>query len=119
MVALTITVNGEKSETRIIKKMHERVIKTFLDTIIMSELQNGPLSGYDVISYIHTKYGCLVSSGTVYSLLYSLERNSLVEGIWIDRKRVYKLTQKGAQTIQAILASHEKIKSFLSTILKA
>jgi DNA-binding PadR family transcriptional regulator len=118
MVALTITVNGEKSETRIIKKMHERVIKTFLDTIIMNELQNGPLSGYDVISYIHTKYGYLVSSGTVYSLLYSLERNSLVEGIWIDRKRTYKLTPKGTQTIQAILASHEKIKSFLSTILK-
>jgi DNA-binding PadR family transcriptional regulator len=118
MVALTITVNGEKSETRIIKKMHERVIKTFLDTIIMSELQNGPLSGYDVITYIHTKYGYLVSSGTVYSLLYSLERNNLVDGVWIDRKRVYKLTQKGTQTIQAILSSHEKIKSFLSTILK-
>jgi DNA-binding PadR family transcriptional regulator len=119
MVALTITVNGEKSEARIIKKMHERVIKTFLDTIIMSELQNGPIIGYDVISYIHTKYGYLVSSGTVYSLLYSLERNDLVEGTWLDRKRVYKLTPKGAQTIEAILASHEKIKSFLATILKS
>jgi DNA-binding PadR family transcriptional regulator len=119
MVALTITVNGEKSEARIVKKMHERVIKTFLDTIIMSELQNGPLSGYDVISYIHNKYDYLVSSGTVYSLLYSLERNNLVDGIWVDRKRTYKLTPKGAQTIQAILSSHEKIKSFLSTKLKA
>ena len=59
MVALTITVNGEKSEARIIKKMHERVIKTFLDTIIMAELQNGPISGYDVISYIHNKFGFL------------------------------------------------------------
>ena len=57
MVALTITVNGEKSEARIIKKMHERVIKTFMDTIIMSELQNGPISGYDVISFIHNKFG--------------------------------------------------------------
>jgi hypothetical protein len=50
MVALTITVNGEKSEARIIKKMHERVIKSFMDTIIMAELQNGPISGYDVIA---------------------------------------------------------------------
>ncbi len=99
MVALTITVNGEKSEARIIKKMHERVIKSFMDTIIMAELQNGPISGYDVISYIHNKFGFLVSSGTVYSLLYSLERNGLVEGLWIERKRVYKLTEKGAQTI--------------------
>ncbi len=119
MVALTISVNGEKSEARIIKKMHERVIKTFLDTIIMTELQNGPISGYDVISYIHNKFGFLVSSGTVYSLLYSLERNSLVEGIWVERKRVYKLTPKGAKTIVTILNSHDKIKSFMSTILRA
>ena len=119
MVALTITVNGEKSEARVIKKMHERVIKTFMDTIIMSELQNGPISGYDVISYIHSKFGFLVSSGTVYSLLYSLERNGLVEGAWIERKRVYKLTERGSNTIQTILNSHEKIKSFMATVLKA
>jgi len=119
MVALTITVNGEKSEARIIKKMHERVIKSFMDTIIMSELQKGPISGYDVISYIHAKFGFLASSGTVYSLLYSLERNGLVEGIWIERKRIYKLTEKGAQTIQTILNSQDKIRGLMTTVLKA
>ncbi len=119
MVALTITVNGEKSEARILKKMHERVIKTFLDTIILAELQNGPISGYDVIGYIQNKFGFLVSSGTVYSLLYSLERNHLLEGVWIERKRVYKLTEKGTQTIQTILSSHDKIKGFMSTILRS
>ena len=119
MVALTITVNGEKSEARIIKKMNERVIKSFMDTIIMGELQNGPISGYDVISFIHNKFGFLASSGTVYSLLYSLERNGLIEGIWIERKRIYKLTEKGAQTIQTILSSQDKIKGFMTTILKA
>jgi DNA-binding PadR family transcriptional regulator len=119
MVALTITVTNEKSEARIIKKMHERVIKNFMDTIIMSELQNGAISGYDVISFIRTKFGFLVSSGTVYSLLYSLERNGLVEGAWIERKRVYKLTEKGAKTIETILSSQDKIKSFMTTILRA
>ena len=119
MVALTITVNSEKSEARILKNMHEKVIKSFMDTIIMSELQNGAISGYDVISFIHNKFGFLVSSGTVYSLLYSLERNGLVEGVWIERKRVYKLTEKGAKTIETILNSQDKIKSFMTTILKA
>jgi len=118
MVALTITVNGEKSEARILKKMHEKVIKNFMDTIIMAELQNGPISGYDVISYIHTRFGFLASSGTVYSLLYSLERNGLVDGVWIERKRVYRLTEKGAQTIETILNAQDKIRSFMSTILK-
>ena len=119
MVALTITVNGEKSEARIIRKMHERVVKTFMDTIILSELQNRPVSGYDVISFIHNKFGFLVSSGTVYSLLYSLERNGLVEGAWIARKRIYKLTEKGARTIDTILNSNDKIKSFMATVLRA
>jgi DNA-binding PadR family transcriptional regulator len=119
MVALTITVNGEKSEARIIKKIHERIIKNFMDTIIMGELRNGPISGYDVISYVHNKFGFLASSGTVYSLLYSLERNGLVEGAWIERKRVYKLTNKGAQTIETILNSQDKIKGFMTTVLKA
>jgi DNA-binding PadR family transcriptional regulator len=119
MVALTITVNGEKSEARIIKRMHERVIKSFMDTIIMTELRNGPISGYDVISFIHNRFGFLASSGTVYSLLYSLERNGLVEGVWIERKRVYKLTERGAKTIRTILNSQDKIKGFMSTILQA
>ena len=118
MVALTITVNGEKSEARVIKKMRERVIKTFMDTIIMAELQNGAISGYDVISYIHSKFGFLVSSGTVYSLLYSLERNGLVRGTWMERKRVYELTEKGSQTIGTILSSQEKIKGFMTTIMR-
>jgi DNA-binding PadR family transcriptional regulator len=76
----------EKSELQI-KKMNERIIKNFLDIIIMSELRNGPLSGYDIISYIHNKFQLLVSSGTIYSLLYSLERADLIEGVWDERKR--------------------------------
>ena len=118
MVALTIIVNSEKSETRITKKIHEKVVKSFLDTIIMAELQNGPKSGYDIISFIHSKFGFLLSSGTVYSLLHALERKNLVEGTWIKRKRVYKLTDKGAKTIETILYSHDKIKSFMATIFK-
>jgi DNA-binding PadR family transcriptional regulator len=91
---LTIIVGGGKLEGKILKKMHERIIKNFMDIIILAELRNGPMSGYDVISFIHNKFHLLVSSGTVYSLLYSLERNGLIEGTWNERKRVYKLTEK-------------------------
>lgn len=100
------------------KKMYRRLIKSFLDVVILSELRNGPMSGYDVIAFIHNKYRLLVSSGTVYSLLYSLERDGLVEGRWNQRKRVYTLTDKGEKTIGAILRANEKIKGFLVNILK-
>ena len=118
MVILTATAKNNVFEARILREMHERVIKSFMDVIIMTELRSGPLSGYDVISYINAKFNLLVSSGTVYSLLYSLERNGFVEGVWKERKRTYKLTDKGEETISAILGAQEKIKTFLSSILK-
>jgi DNA-binding PadR family transcriptional regulator len=119
MVALTIILSSGRLEGKILKKMHERIIKNFMDIIIMTELRNGSLSGYDVISYIHNKFNLLVSSGTVYSLLYSLERNGLVEGTWDERKRVYKLTEKGEKTIDTLLSASDKIKGFMANILKA
>jgi len=118
MTALTIILSGERLEGKILKRMHERIIKNFMDIIIMAELKSGPLSGYDVISFIHNKFHLLVSSGTVYSLLYSLERNGLIEGAWNERKRVYKLTEKGRKTIETILNANDKINNFVTALLK-
>jgi len=118
MTALTIIVGGGRLEGKILKKMHERIIKNFMDIIILSELRNAPMSGYDVISFIHNKFRLLVSSGTVYSLLYSLERNGLIEGNWNERKRVYRLTEKGTKTIETILSANDKIKNFITSLLK-
>jgi DNA-binding PadR family transcriptional regulator len=118
MVVLTAAQKNNGFEARIFREMHERIIKSFMDVIIMTELRKGPLSGYDVISYINAKFNLLVSSGTVYSLLYSLERNGQVEGVWKERKRTYKLIDKGEETISTILNAQEKIKAFLSDIFK-
>ena len=118
MTALTVVVAGGKLEGKILKKMHERIIKNFMDIIILAELRNGPLSGYDVISFIHNRFHLLVSSGTVYSLLYSLERNCLIEGTWNERKRVYRLTEKGEKTIDTILSANDKIRNFITGLLK-
>lgn len=113
-----MVVTIEKSEAQIIKKMNERIIKNFLDIIILSELRNGPYSGYDIISHIHNRFQLLVSSGTIYSLLYSLERNGLVEGNWDERKRTYKLTKKGAYNIDTLLNVNQDIKTFVTNFLK-
>ena len=118
MVALKAASSNQKLESKTLKKIHERIIKNFMDVIIMTELRNGSLSGYDFISYIHNKFNLLVSSGTVYSLLYSLERNGLIEGVWEERKRVYKLTEKGEKTINTMLGASDKIKGFMTNILK-
>ena len=115
---MTVVVGDEKLEGKVLKKMHERIIKNFMDIIILAELRNRSMSGYDVISFIHSKFHLLVSSGTIYSLLYSLERNGLIDGTWNERKRVYELTEKGRKTINMILSANDKIKHFVTSLLE-
>jgi len=50
--------------------------------------------------------------------LYSLERNRLITGTSNERKRVCKPTEKGIKTIETILNANDKIKSFITNILK-
>lgn len=98
-------------EPEILESLRKRTIKNFLDVLVLAELNNGQtISGYDVIALIHKKFHTLVSSGTVYSVIYSLERNGLIEGRWNRRKRVYKLTNKGEETIKTVLNASEKSK---------
>jgi len=101
---------------KIAEKLQRRVIKSFMDILILAELKKGSLSGYDIIGLIHKKFGILVSSGTVYSLLYSLERNGLIKGIWNQRKRVYILTEKGEQNTKVITNANEEIQNFLKNM---
>jgi len=113
------TENGDRVEnSAVLKNMHRRIIKNFLDVLVLAELRNGPLSGYDVMTFINSKFRLLVSSGTAYSLLYSLERDGLIIGTWYKRKRMYKLTERGKENIKAIMSVNEKIQHLVSSLLK-
>jgi len=74
-------------EHDILRKMNERTIKNFMDILILAQLREGlPMSGYDFIAFIHKKFRILMSPGTVYSVLYSLERDGLIKGIYTIKK---------------------------------
>lgn len=103
-------------EDKVFEDIQERIVKSFLDAVVLKELRNRPISGYDVISLVYKKFGVLLSSGTVYSLLYSLERNELVKAHLNQRRRDYTLTEKGKETAAAILNARDKVKALMHTI---
>jgi len=104
------------ASTMLAEKLRRRVIQNFMDILILTEIKKGALSGYDVIGLIHNKFGVLMSSGTIYSLLYSLERDDLIEGVWNQRKRVYELTEEGEQNIKAITKANKEVQDFLKRL---
>jgi len=81
-------------------------------------MRNDELSGYDILTYIHKRFGYMVSSGTVYSILYSMERDGLITGKRVNRKRIYTLTRKGEETIKIIHHSNDAFENFLARLLK-
>jgi len=103
--------------SEIVERLKKRTFQNFMDLLILVEMKKeGSLSGYDVIGLVHKKFDLLVSSGTVYSLLYSLERDDLIKGAWNNRKRVYELSEKGERNIEIITKANDEFQNFLRNL---
>ena len=102
---------------KLVEKLRKQTVKSIMDIIMLAELKNGPMSGYDTIGYIHNKFGVLLSSGTIYSHLYALERDDLIRGTLNKSKRVYELTEKGEQTLENVSSENGEILSPLKKVL--
>ena len=110
-------LESDQMVSKIVENLRRRTIKTFMDVLIVAELQDKPLSGYDIIGLVHKRFNVLVSSGTVYSLVYSLERKGLVAANLENRKRVYNLTDKGKQTLETVGRAHGEINGLVQNLI--
>jgi len=92
------------------------LLKRFIDLIVLEELKKHEMSGYDLVFKLHTKYDLLVSPGTVYALLYSLERQGLVKGKVDERKRVYELADSGLKNANLLKRECKEVIVFLTNL---
>jgi DNA-binding PadR family transcriptional regulator len=93
----------------------ERLITTFLDMIILTNFQNEPFSGYDVLLFIQRQFNIDLSPGTVYATIYSMERKKLITIVSTRGKRTYKITDKGKLTAN-ILAKPDEIQAYVAKL---
>jgi DNA-binding PadR family transcriptional regulator len=89
--------------------MHRRVVRTFLDMLILLELRNGSLSDNEIVSFINKRFDVSVSAGTIHSCMSYLRREGLIAEDKAHRKKVYRLTDEGKQTAETLLRMKEKI----------
>ncbi|MFH1327681.1 MAG: PadR family transcriptional regulator [Candidatus Bathyarchaeota archaeon] len=87
----------------------ERCVKSILELIVLKSLQDEAMCGYDIIATVHKKYYTLLSPGTIYPMLASLEKDGLLERTEDQKRRVYKITQKGGETVSALFGIYLKI----------
>ncbi|MCI0651325.1 MAG: PadR family transcriptional regulator [Planctomycetes bacterium] len=83
-------------------------LKGCTETIVLSLLAQREMYGYELVEEIRarSKGALVIAQGTVYPLLYSLERKGLVRGrdaraaAGTRRRRYYALTRAGAAAVQ-------------------
>lgn len=61
------------------KRLVERHVKAFLDILVLAMLNGEPTYGYKLISAVHSEFGVLLSPGSLYPLLHSLEDDKMIE----------------------------------------
>jgi DNA-binding PadR family transcriptional regulator len=71
---------------------------------ILVSLADGPKHGYAIMTDVEQVSGSRMGPGTLYGALARLEGRGLIEGLEPeDRRRPYRLTALGAQTLEAQL----------------
>jgi DNA-binding PadR family transcriptional regulator len=99
------------------KEIWERALKNFIDILVLKELEKSTgISCYDLIISIHKKFAVLVSPGTVYATVYSLERKGLIGGTQTYRKTVYMLTDKGKEALEGVKKSKSEFQSLMTIV---
>jgi len=101
------------------KDIETRVVKSFLDILLLIEMKKqSNLSGYDLTAFVNNKFGGILSPGTVYATIYTLERKGLIKGESDGRKTVYQLTPQGTEVITEMMKEFNQqmtifVKKFL------
>jgi len=96
-------------ESQILNEVNKKIISSFLDILILIFLRGCSMNGHEIIKHVNGKFNTLMSSGTVYSHLQSMEIKGLIKREESERRRMYTLTEKGEERIEAILNIKDKI----------
>ncbi|MEM3387596.1 MAG: PadR family transcriptional regulator [Nitrososphaerales archaeon] len=98
------------------REIRYKCVRSFLDFIILGLIRKKPISGYDVITYIYDRFQILLSPGTVYPTLNTLEEQGLVSSFADSRKKLYTLTKKGENVINQMAIEYLKCYVQLDTL---
>ncbi|SFI67493.1 PadR family transcriptional regulator [Planctomicrobium piriforme] len=98
-------------------------VRGHLETMLLSVLEQGDAHGFEIVKRLEAR-GCgllKLKEGSVYPVLYRLERQGLVQATWEPddnerrgpRRRIYQLTEKGTQVLAA---GRQEWKNFVNVV---
>jgi putative component of membrane protein insertase Oxa1/YidC/SpoIIIJ protein YidD len=108
--------NEVNEDGQIIDQIIKRIVIDFLDVIVVAHFKDEAFGISEVGKYLEERFKITLSSGTVYSAIYAMERNGLLEGYYLAFARMYKATPKGLHKVD-LLTNSEKIGELMEKII--
>ena len=105
-------------------KFESQLLKGVAPVVVLEILGRGQMYGYELSQAIEQRSGNILTlgKGTLYPLLYNLEAQELIEGVWKkadsgrDRK-YYQLTDKGKQRLVRDQTQWERLVSGMRNLM--
>jgi DNA-binding PadR family transcriptional regulator len=114
-----LSPNLDSSSAPEVLEVRKRVLKACLAVAIMAQLsERNVLSATNIISLFKKRHKIQLSPGTLYPVLYALERDGKIRRLPNRRKRLYGLTSKGKETIRNIRGNVGELHKMISELLK-
>ena len=83
-----------------IQNASDKIIKQNLDLLLLSMLNEKATHGYDLISEFHNEFKILLSPGTLYPVLYHLEKMGFLKVEIIGKTKKYSVTSLGKKKLE-------------------
>ena len=92
------------------RRIKYKLIRGLLDLIILIALRENEMSGYEIISFIYDTFNVLLSPGTVYPLVQTLNDQGLIEIATDEKKKTFRLSKRGEGLVNAISIEYLNIQ---------
>ena len=95
-----------------------KVVRHFLELIIVDTLRKEPLNGNQLKQKVHDKYAVDLSSDAIYDRLRNLQKQGLIEPAKTESEgKTYTATKQGVDLLNKLAAYREETTTFLKALL--
>ncbi len=87
--------------------------------LVLIALANSPKHGYEIATFLRerTEGFFSISFGSLYPILHKLEKDGLIKGTWVERRKTYELTRAGEAALKGERAHFDELMGAFTRLL--
>jgi DNA-binding PadR family transcriptional regulator len=101
-----------------LSEMKRRILNACLDKAIMAEMaQRSAFGAKEIIDFFEKKFNIRISPGTIYPILYKLEKTGYIRKLPNRIKKFYELTDSGKKSLENLQDNMVEVYGFLADLV--